>query len=174
MKTLLLFLIAAGSLIAGDVKVFPVPKTDYAAYKTYNWLPPRLLTASGLVEDDPTIAPLIKKAVNRELAKKGFTEVPSGGSVQIVSIGMSTGTLMLDGFLATYGFDAYWGVTTANITPVTSYNREGTLAVALIDPKTKKGIWCGMATEALGRPGRTEKAIDSAAERMFKKYPPKK
>lgn len=174
MRPILLLLIAAVSLAAGDVKVFPVPKTDYSKYKTYNWLPPRLVTPAGIVDDDPRIAPMIKAAVNRELNKKGMTEVPSGGSVQVVSLGMQTGTLMLDGFLASYGFDAYWGYGTVTLSPVTSYNREGTLAVALVDPTTKKGIWAGMATEALGRPGRTEGAINDAAQRMFKKYPPKK
>jgi hypothetical protein len=39
---------------------------DFSQYKTYQWLPPRMLAKTGLIEDDPVIAPLVKEAVNRQ------------------------------------------------------------------------------------------------------------
>src|SRR5260370_1471614 len=62
-------------------------KTDYdhhanfSQYKTYSWA--KVETASPLWDDR------VKEAVDKELAKKGWTEVPSGGDVSILA-GVST------------------------------------------------------------------------------------
>jgi hypothetical protein len=154
--------------------VYPTPHVDYTKYKTYFWLPPRMLTSQGVKDGDPHIAPLIKNSVNRELAKKGFQEVEKDGDLEVVSIVMDATSPQLEGFLLGYGFDPFWGYGVNTVAPVGRYNKEGTLAVGLVDPKTKKGVWVGMATEATGHPENAAKILDKAAGRLFKKFPPKK
>jgi hypothetical protein len=172
-RLLLLSAVLAVSLSARDLKVVSNPKADFASYKTYTWLPPRLATSAGIQENDPVVAPLIVKAVNEQLAKKGLKEVPSGGDLQISAAGVSTGMFQVEGWLVQWGLDAYWGYSTPMVSTVSRYNKEGTLAVALIDAKTKKGVWAAVETEALGKESMIEGAVNKAASKMFSKYPPK-
>ena len=51
----------------------------------------------------------------------------------------------------------------------------GTLVVELIDAKTGSTIWRGIATrdvDVQASPGKREKNINKAAEKLFKHYPP--
>src|SRR5262245_48288446 len=66
-----------------DLKVAIGPGADFARYKTYQWLPPRVLTKTGVVENDPVLTPLIKDAINRQLIQRGLTEVAEGGDLQV-------------------------------------------------------------------------------------------
>jgi len=176
MRTIPLILLACfAASVRGETKVYASKTEDVAVRSTYTWLPPRLFTKSGVVENDPTYAPLIKQAVNRELAKKGYREVPSGGDLQVMSAGVGVASSQLEGILVTYGFnafDGYYGATTAS--PITRINHEGVLLVSLVDPKTNKGIWSGYDTQALGGVDSIPKAIDKAATKIFKKLPQKK
>jgi hypothetical protein len=61
---------------------------------------------------------------------------------------------------------------TASTATVGRYNHEGTLIVNLIDAKTQKSAWCGMAKESVdNKPGAGMKKIGPAATKLFKKYP---
>ncbi len=58
------------------------------------------------------------------------------------------------------------------------YNREGTLVINLIDRRTKKSAWAGLATSNLKTgylsPEEIRLKFDQAATQIFKKYPVKK
>lgn len=55
------------------------------------------------------------------------------------------------------------------------YNKEGTLAINLIDTRTKQSAWVAMATDSLAnKPGSGAKKIPGATAAMFRKYPTKK
>jgi hypothetical protein len=55
------------------------------------------------------------------------------------------------------------------------YNKEGTLALNLIDSKTKKSAWFAMVTDSLPnktlKPDEIRSKLDKAARNIFKKYP---
>src|SRR5262249_43707574 len=72
----------AGAGLAGDVKAFANPDSNFGSYKTYRWLPTKVLSKAGIVEDDPALSAVIKTAVNRELAARGLTEVVEGGDLE--------------------------------------------------------------------------------------------
>ena len=165
----------AAPALAGDVKAFtPKEKVDYQRYKTYQWNSVRLATKSGIVEDDDVVAPLIRAAVNKQLSAKGMTMVESGGDLIINSAGVASGMYQVEGWLVSFGFDAYWGYGSPMLAEVNRYNKEGTLVVVLVDPSTKKGVWAGFATEALGKESMIPGAVEKAAQRLFKKFPRKK
>src|SRR5262245_46717362 len=68
---------------AGKIRADVGPGADFARYKTFQWLPTRVLTSSGVVENDPVLTPLLKDAINRQLIQRGLTEVAEGGDLQV-------------------------------------------------------------------------------------------
>lgn len=155
---------------AGDVKTFPAKGVDLSQYKTYQWAAPRFLAKTGVVENDPVVAPLIKDAVNRELAAKGFTPLEKGADVEVLTMVLLDAVPQVEAAFYANGMDMAFATPTATMG---RYNRQGTLVVNLMDTKTKKSVWAGMATESLVKQGeeKNKKKVSHAAERMFKKYP---
>lgn len=156
--------------VAGEMKTFPAKDANFAQYKTYTWTPPRFLGKTGIVENDPVVAPLITQAVDSELAKKGLKVVPAGGDLQVLTMALLDANPQMEAAFFAGGLD------NAFATPIATmgrYNRQGTLVVNLVDTKTKKSAWVGMATESLAGQGqeKNKKKVAKAAERMFKKYP---
>ena len=88
----LLLSFALGPLVehcyAGKARVELGPGADFASYKTYQWLPPKVLTSSGVVENHPVLGPLMKDAINRQLAEKGLREVTEGGDLQVSALAL--------------------------------------------------------------------------------------
>jgi len=152
----------------GKLRADVGPGANFASYKTYEWLPTRVLKSSGVVEDDPVLTPLIKDAINRQLMARGMTEVAKGGDLQ-VSAGVLTASIpQLEAVI-------FAGPAMTYATPIANmgrYNKEGTLVVNLIDTKSKKYAWIGMVQESIdNKPGGGQKKIAPAAEKLFKKYP---
>src|SRR3954467_8401476 len=157
---------------AGSVRAHAAPGADFTRYKTYHWLPTRVLTGTGLVENDPVLTPLIKEAVNQQLTQRGLTEVAEGGDLQI-SAGITTHAVpQLEAVLFAGPQDLTYATPIATIG---RYNRKGSLIVNLIDSGTKKSAWAGLAEEDLNDvQGAGQKKIGKAAVKLFKKYPVKK
>ena len=167
------FLILAGSVLvhpsyAAKVRTQLGANADFARYKTYRWLPPKALTKTGVVENDPVIAPAIKDAVNQQLTQHGLTEVTEGGDLEV-----SSG--VLNEFIPQVEAVLFAGPDLMYDTPIATmgrYNRTGTLVVNLIDTKTKKSAWVGMVQDSIdNKPGAGLKKLPSAAGKLFKKFP---
>ena len=171
---ILTLLATAFPAAAGEVKAFPVKGVKLSRYQTYHWASIRLATKTGIVEDDPRVAPLIKQSVNRQLARKGYREVNDGGDLVILAAGLEVSSHQLEGFLLSWGYDVFWGYGVSTVAPVRRVNREGTLFVSFLDTKTEQSVWAGYATQALGRPGALGGDVDKAASRLFKKFPKRK
>jgi Domain of unknown function (DUF4136) len=161
--------------LAGDVKAFASKDADFSRYKTYQWLPPKVLTKAGIVENEPTVSPLIEKAVKQELAKIGLTEVSQEADLQVATAALTESVPQLEAVF--FGsLDPELG-TLSGANPVATlgrYNKQGSLAVNLIDTRTNKSAWAGIATRTLGKPSQNGKNIDKAVSDMFKKYPSKR
>jgi len=164
--------IALAPCYAGKVQTYASPSVDFASYKTYQWVPTKVLGKSGIVEDDPTFTPVIKEAVNRELTARGMKEVPDGGDLEVVTLALGTSIPQLEALIFPIGVTYDYPEPMATIG---RYNREGTFAINLIDRKTKKSAWAGMIKETINtNPGAGVKKIPKATESLFKKYPIKK
>ena len=145
---------------------------DIRSYKTYRWLPTRALTKTGLVEDEPTSTAIVKAAVNEELTARGLKEVQEGGDLEVVTLLLTVSVPQLEAVIFQGGIPMTFG------TPLASmgrYNREGTLAINLIDTRTKKFAWAGIVTEDIDSgAGGGLKKIAPAARKLFSKFPIKK
>jgi hypothetical protein len=167
-----LLLMAAGPLpercFAGKVRVELMPGADFARYKTYQWLPPKVLASTGVVEDPPVIGLAMKDAINRQLVNKGLREVAEGGDLQVSALALRESIPQLEAVVFG-GPDMMYA---EPIAMMGRYNHEGTLIVNLIDTKTKKSAWVGMAKETIDRgEGTGLKKLPGAAAKLFKKYP---
>jgi hypothetical protein len=157
---------------AGKARTQLAPGVNMTQYKTYEWLPTRVLRETGLIENDPVLTPLIKEAVNRELAQLGFTEVSEKADLQVAAGITTHAVAQLEAVVFAGPSDLDFA------TPIATmgrYNHKGSLIVNLIDTRTKKSAWAGVAEEDIVKtPGAGQKKIASAARNMFKKFPGKK
>ena len=80
-------------------------KTDYdhnanfGQYKTYSW--------EKVQTKDPLMVDRIKSAVNSALTAKGWTEVPSGGDVEVFALETTQNQQTLDTFYNGFGGGFY-------------------------------------------------------------------
>ena len=159
---------------AAKAKIVAAKGVNMANYKTYSWLPPRILVKTGIDENHPA-APILKEVVGRQLSQVGLKEVADGGDLQIQTYVTSEYIPQLEAVLMGEGYNFDYGTVVATMG---RYNREGTLYLNLIDSKTKKSAWAGMKTEDLKRgtlaPDEIRSKLDDAATDIFKKYPVKK
>lgn len=161
----------ASGLQAGDVKTFPAPNVSFSQYKTFQWLPIRIAAKTGMVENDPRLSPLIRESVTKQLTKIGLVETKENPDLQVSAGAMEDASVQLEAIIysmAPAGIDWAIGYPVAT---VSRYNRSGTLVVNLIDPKGKKSVWLGLVSKGLGMPDQAQGKIESASEKLFKKFP---
>src|SRR6185369_3997027 len=91
--------------IAGDVSTFPVKGVDLTTYRTYRLLPPKVLTKSGLHEDEPTVGPLIRGALTRELTNKGLIEVSEKADMEVASAATAVSIPQIEALLYSWVAD---------------------------------------------------------------------
>ena len=142
---------------------------DFSQYKTYSW--------QAVQTQDQLWVPRIKDAVNAALAAKGWTEVPSGGQVAIVAMGMSrnhqTLNTFYDGFGGGWGWRRFGGGGFGDATTTTETYKVGTLVVDMFDAGTKTLIWRGSASDTLSNNSETNiKNLDKGVDKMFDHFPP--
>jgi Domain of unknown function (DUF4136) len=166
-------LLALGSApsTAGDVRTYPSKGIEFSSYKTYMLLAPRVLTKSGIKENEPTVSPLLLAALRKELSKKGLTEVTEGADLEVASGAMAVSVPQIELLVYSLTLEGTSMTGTAPLASIGRYNREGTLIVNLIDTRTKRTAWLGLASRALGKPSRLKNDIDKAVGALFKKYP---
>jgi hypothetical protein len=115
-RMLLISLCLTAVLFAAKVKSFTGKNVDISGYRTYQWLPPRVLAKTGVIENHPANS-ILKEAVGRELSERGLSEVSDGADPEIQSwvltdsvpqleavivaaVGIQPGTYMVAGTIA--------------------------------------------------------------------------
>ncbi|MBI4892909.1 MAG: DUF4136 domain-containing protein [Acidobacteria bacterium] len=170
---LLLTGLAAAPVSAQKLKSVQTSKSaDYPSYKTFSFLPIKTMESSGVVEDNPRIAPVVRDAIAPQLTAKGLKQVPSGGDLEINVYLARYSSPHLEALTFIGPPDATYAVG-GPISTTARYNEEGTMVVNVIDVKAKKSAFFAMATSTLKRDKPAYDKIKSAAEKMFKHYPSK-
>lgn len=144
--------------------------TDFSRFRTYAWV-------RGTNVNDELNHKRIVNAVDAQLASKGFARVETGANPDVLVAYHAS----FDSDLQINGFSSGWGGYRFAGNRSGSARVEeiliGTLAVDMMDAKTGTIVWRGMATKEVdvkANPGKREKNINKAAEKLFKSYPPKK
>ena len=101
-----------------------------------------------------------------------FRSVAEGGDLEVITRALNTYVPQLEAFIFPVGVPYDYS---SPLAAVGRYNREGTLAISLVDSHTKKSAWAGMITETIDdKPGAGARKIPKATETLFKKFPVKK
>jgi hypothetical protein len=117
----------------------------------------------------------IAAAIESELASRGIIPAPAGTRGDVVIAYYATFDQELEITGTGWGGYRLSGMRSgsARVEEVLL----GTLAVQMIDAKTRAVIWRGMVTKEIdlkAKPDKRDKNIRTAVEKIFKKYPPER
>jgi hypothetical protein len=160
-----LFLVALTTAVFADnLAVDYDHATNFKHVKTYSWS--KVQTADSIWDAR------VKDSINKQLAAKGWTEVPSGGDVALVAIEKTSIHQQYDTFYNGFGGRRWGGGLGESTTSVDNY-KVGTLIVSMFDGNSKQLIWRGTSSSDLtGNPDKNTKKLDKDVQKLFKKFPP--
>ena len=161
-----LFLVALTTAVfAEHVAVDYDHVTNFNQVKTYSWS--KVHTANSIWDDR------VKDAIDKELAAKGWTRVPSGGDVAVVAVEKTSIHQQYDTFYDGFGGWRRWGGIGDSTTTVDNY-KVGTLIVSMFNGNSKQLIWRGTSSSDLSaNPDKNTKKLDQDVQKMFKHFPPR-
>lgn len=161
-----LFVVALTTAVFADhVAVDYDHAANFNQVKTYSWS--KVHTANSIWDDR------VKDAVGKELAAKGWTQVPSGGDVAIVAVEKTSIHQQYDTFYDGFGGWRRWGGIGDATTTVDNY-KVGTLIVSMFNGNSKQLIWRGTSSSDLSaNPDKNTKKLDQDVQKMFKHFPPR-
>jgi Domain of unknown function (DUF4136) len=151
--------------LAQDVTYDYDRAANFRGYRSYAWI-------RGTDIGDELNHKRIVQAVEAQLASKGLTRADANGEPDLFVAYHAAfdRNLQINTLGAGPGF-RFGGSGTARVEEIVT----GTLAVDIIDAKTRSIVWRGMAAKELepdAKPEKREKNINRAAEKLFKNYPP--
>lgn len=160
------FLVALTTAVFADhVAVDYDHAANFDSVKTYSWS--KVHTANSIWDDR------VKDAVDKELAAKGWTQVPSGGDVAVVAVEKTSIHQQYDTFYDGFGGWRRWGGIGDATTTVDNY-KVGTLIVSMFNGNSKQLIWRGTSSSDLSaNPDKNTKKLDQDVQKMFKHFPPR-
>jgi hypothetical protein len=174
---------ALATLLAGcataRVEAAYSPKTDFAAYRTYAWLPEAADPGQAGAEGRQQALALVQQAVDRELGARGLRRVEDGSADLRVAARVQGKPLPDTSSPGSYkgGAGAYAGPLTSNTasnSPDLQKAREGTLTLDLLDARTNELVWRGSFSDTVADPGHLRLFVDDAVKRLLDGYPPGK
>jgi Domain of unknown function (DUF4136) len=160
-------LLAAGNLVAQDVRSNFMPGTDFSKYHTYKWV-----SIEGASHPNQIMDAEIKQAVDQQLATKSLTK--TDGDKADLYVGYQIAT---DKEKQWNGYGMGGGIRWGGMATATSSTIDiGTLVLDMYDPATKQLVWTGSATKTLNPSSNQEKNqknLEKAMAKLLKNYPPK-
>ena len=136
---------------------------NFGGYKTYSWS--KVETANSIWDAR------VKDAVDKELAAKGWSQVPSGGDVSLVAVETTRTKQQLNTFYDGFGGWRWGGF--GNATTTVEKYKVGTLVVDMFDAGSKNLIWRASSSDTLsGNPEKNTKNLDKGIKKMFSHFPP--
>ena len=135
---------------------------NFSSYRTFSW---------GKVETgDPLWDQRVQEAIERELAAKRWTQVPSGGDLLVEARARTRPEQRLD-VLFSVPDRLQGGCEDASATMHTY--EVGTLVVEMIDARSENLVWRGTSSGTLSpKPEKTNKQLDHSVRKMFRDFPP--
>ena len=172
-SAVVLYLSAAASSFATDVKTDFDRAADFGRYKTFCW--------QKVETRNPLWIERIKSAVGGALAAKGWSQVESGSACDVAVVAMEikrnhdTVNTFYDnvgGGWGGWGWRGFGGDSFGEATTTTNTYQTGTLIVDLFDMRRKNLIWRGSATDTLSdKSDKNIKKLQSSVQKLFEHFP---
>ena len=170
----LLFMAAAG-VRAQKVTYNYLPGTDFARYKTYQWVKVEKARYPNQLLDEQIMA-----SIDKQLAQRGLTKTTEGIPDLVVTYQVAVDQQQQWNAYSTGG--GYWGWGgwygwggMGSTTVYSSTITVGTLNLDIYDVFQKKQVWRGEATKTIDPPkdpAKLQKNLDKAMAKLLKNYPP--
>jgi hypothetical protein len=172
-----LFLLAASTAVAQDVRYNFDKNADFSKFKTYKWVPMK-----DAQKVDDLLDKQLKDAIDAELAKKGLTKTDADTADLYIGYQVGIGTeKQFTSYDTSWGAGPGWyrggwyggggGMTTGQ----TSTIYVGQLAVDMNDSKNHDLVWRGVVSKTIdpkAKPDKQEKNLAKAVAKLLKNYPP--
>lgn len=174
--TLLFTLFACSSV---TIKSDFDPEYNFTKFKTYRWATDQEVAPNDELSKYPLVKRRAIAAIDKSLAKKGFTKVEGEAAADVVMVVHAASKERMQvtntggGYYRGW-YDPWWGPYGG--TTHVSYYEEATLVVDMVVWETKELGWRGMATGTVKQNQDAEEQqarLDDIAERIFREYPPK-
>lgn len=176
--SLFLLVLAVSPAAAVEVHVDYDKAADFPSFKSFAWKDIKQGTLEG---SNDLIHTRIVKAIENQLAQAGLIENSSSPDLWVTYHASSKQDVRVDTTMYNYGYgssfywDPYWGSTygagfATATQQVVTYTR-GTLVVDIIDAKTSKLVFRGVAEAIVPeKPSKAEKLIYSSIDKMAKQF----
>ncbi len=163
------------------------PAANFAAFKTFAWAGEHPMSVAMGTDQSlsPFWEPMIMRAIERNLAAKGFRQVPNHENADLAvaftigardKIDVRTTPVTYRGYYGRgpYGHGSGWGVSHGTQTTVKNYT-EGALSIDIFDTRSKEPVWYGIGTRKMyGTPkqeGR-EQRVNEGVDLIMATFPP--
>jgi len=185
------FVVASLAPVSGKTKSnVEFDKTaNFDTIKTWTWLEdPKVINKStnpnvvndGVINQDALSGPT-KAIVEREMAAKGFRQVPAGqpadAQVAVYLIGSANTSTQELGQFMSYAATFSLGMTSYGPAQSMRIYEVGTIILDIIDPAKKAAVWRTTTSGEINRENSQEKRmaiITKVVQDALKKFPPKK
>lgn len=155
------------------------PEADFAALKTWAWLPRKARTTGDPRLDSSLVHKRIREAVEAQLVERGYRKVASARADFLVAYHTAVERKIdVDTIYRGYGYhpDAWgWGAGHQQ-TMVYEYD-QGTLLLDVLDPKAHRLLWRGSASAVVSEqstPEKRTKLVNEAVAKLLDRFPPGK
>jgi hypothetical protein len=152
---------------AQDVHYNAVPGTNFAQYKTYNWV-----EIPGGVHPNQIVDGEIKQAVDSQLAMKGLTKTTEDSADLYVGYQVAVDQ---EKQWNAFGMGGAWRLGGGMGQATSSTINIGSLVLDIYDAKAKQLVWTGTATKTID-PGKNEQKnlekLQKGIAKLLKNYPP--
>src|SRR5262245_38221351 len=172
----------AGLVVAGcsrfSVRSVHDPAANFRDLRTYAWLPPEQAAPADQRVQDRYLDRRLRTAVDTELRAKGFRPADPGQQPDFLlnyRLATSPASSLVADPDVRFGGSAWMAWPDASAVYSQSYD-QGTLYIAVIDPRTKRMIWVGAAEARLVPTmslDRKAKRVDGATRSILAGFPPR-
>ena len=159
-------LLAAQAMFAQQVTTDYDHHANFERFHTYSWM--------KVQTEDPLWKSRIMDAVDKELQKKGWQRVDSGGDVVLAAVGATKNQQQYQTFYDGFGGWGWRGFGPETATTTVQNERVGTLVVDMYDSQNKQLLWRARAQDTLSdKTEKNEGKLEKSVDKMFKDFPPK-
>jgi hypothetical protein len=159
------------------------PATDFAKYKTYQWLPGTSKIAGRDERYDDLLDQRVRDAVGKELTAKGYQLRADGAPDFLVTYQAAVqdkiDVRVINDYYGGYGYAGYYGYRGGWMVPRTETYQysQGTLVIDIIDAAARRVIWHGTVQAEVNLQQDPQKRIarlNEAVHKVLEQFPPPK
>jgi hypothetical protein len=153
-----------------DVQTEKAAEADLSHYRTFSWEAPNQLEQPHefSAKNDEILDAQIKSEVGKDLSIKGLTESSQNPDLRLSYAVRTRENVQVEPAFLPY---PYFGAGPTEPIERVVENREGSLALDLIDAKTGRLVWRGVAVSDVNKAGPDQDQIRSSVDEIIKKLP---